>query len=196
MDTVEVITLITYIFFVVLVLATFVERALEIAMAGFKYLEFRLGWAEVWNRLAVRYARRLDRLYGLQGSQGQAWQRFLDRLFWRLVSESPVPGGRRILSARLIRLNYLRVITRLVAFGLSLILVLALKIDLIEYIIQLLSGAYPQVKIISSIIESKAVHYGLTALAISIGTEPLHQFLVRIEELEKRRRAKIEGGQS
>lgn len=196
MDTVEVITLITYIFFVVLVLATFVERTLEIAMAAFKYLEFRLDWSEVWNRLAVKYACRLDRLYGLQGRQGQGWQKFLDRLFWRLVSESPVPGGRRILSARLIRLNYLRVITRFIAFGLSLVMVLALKIDLIEYIIQLLSDAYPQVEIITSVIESRAVHYTLTALAISIGTEPLHQFLVRIEELEKRRREKIRRGSS
>ena len=196
MDTVEVITLITYIFFVVLLLPTFVERSLEILMAMYKYLELRWQWAEWWNRLAERYARRFNRLYGLQGEGAGKWKAFLDGLFWRIVSESPTPGGPRVLSARLLRLHYLRIVNRFVAFGLSLILVLALKVDLIEYLMQLLREAYPQLRLLASIIESKTIHYLLTALAISIGTEPLHQFLVRVEELEKRRRAKAAGGQS
>jgi len=202
---VEVITTITYLFFVYLILALLVERVVEVLVAFFNYLEFKFKWYEFWNRKAEAYRARYDRLYGYHGPGGERMKKLLSWLLWKSIAERPYEGGKEAVSANLIRLNYLRLSTRITAFLLSAGLVLWQHEQLdIAIIVDAVKVSLPEalrsvfVSVTKVITESPFFKGVLTAAAITIGSEPLHELISRIEKVLKSKSqsasAKAEGG--
>lgn len=182
-NNIEVITLATYIFFIYLVMAILVERVLEFLMSVYNYYEFKFAWYDkFWNAKARALQQRFDRLYNFQGASPGRTEQIFNWVLWKVISDRPYEGGREVVSADLVKLNYVRIITRVFAFFLSFVLVLILKLDMIDIIY----NAIPEAKILSFVTDVKIIRYILSAAAISIGTEPLHHFISRIEKIEKR----------
>jgi hypothetical protein len=178
MTNVEVITTATYIFFVYLVLAIFVERLMEVLVAVFNYAEFKFHWYTFWNRKAKKYQVRLDQLYSYQGEGINATKKLFDWFLWKIISEKPYDGGKRIIHADLIRLNTFRVCTRIIAFLISLIFVISFELDFLAII----ENAFSKIKFLIPITQSGFVRTIITALAISLGVEPLHQLISHVEK--------------
>lgn len=197
---VEVVTRITYIFFLYLLLALFVERGVEILMAVFKYTELKRKWRSAWNKKAEKVRVRLERVYGFQGEGTERAKGILDWVYWQVLTEKPHPGGRRIVSADLIRLYYLRVGSRVAGFLLSLLLVFVIweqrnDFNLIQQVAEFYDLTFPGASFVSVIAEQKALSQFISAVAISIGTEPLHNLIARIEKLDKKEKATSGGAQ-
>ncbi len=185
MDNVEVITRMTYVFFVYLVLSLLVERTIEVLVAVYNYSEFKAGKFKRWNRKAETYRGRFDRLYGFQGQGALTLRRRLSWVLWKSLTVAPYEGGKETVSADLIRLNFLRVSARVIAFLIALWLTLDLKLDLVV----VLEKAIPEAWLPTFIRKYELVRQLLTAAAISIGSEPLHQI---IRNLERRIEKKFE----
>jgi hypothetical protein len=188
MENIEVITRLTFLFFLYLVMAIFVERFMEVLVSIFGYVEFKRKFANYWNGRALVLQKRFDRLYGYQGENAPKTEKILNWVLWKVVAERPYVGGRESISAELIRLNYLRTTTRIVAFLVSLAFTLYLEaqlgIDLVLLAESMLSGtggaAY---KILGALSDYPALRVIISAAAISIGTEPLHQIISQVEKL-------------
>jgi len=194
MDNLEVITRITYLLFIYILLATFVERLLEVLVSVFNYLELKLNFYPFWNHKAEIYQKRFDRLYGYQGGNAPQTHKILNWVLWKVVSERAYVGGKEIISAELIRANYVRVGVRIVAFilslGFTLLINSMLGIDLIMIIEKLL----PENVMYGKIALTEMLRVLLTAAAISIGTEPLHQIISEIEKFAQRKNTTAQGG--
>jgi len=187
---IEVITNITYVFFVYLILAIIVERVVEVLVAVFNYFEMRGKWYGFWNRRALVYQARFERLYGYQDESADRAKKLFSWLLWKVISEKPHEGGKEIISANLIRLNYLRVATRVAAFALSCILVAVVDLDFIE----ILKRMIPKFKLLELIAGWPFFRFILTAALISIGSEPLHQVIRRVEKYAASKAAASTGG--
>lgn len=180
---IEVITLATYIFFVYLLLGIVVERLSEVLVAVYKYLELKMGWREHWNKKAQQYQRRLDNLYRLQAEgTGKSLQTF-SWLLWTVVTEPQYPGGRERVSARLIRQNAIQLGTRILAVVAALILIFALQADLFAMVVR----ALPGVDLGNIFVRNPWLGKVLSAVGISIGTEPLHHIITRVERWSEKR---------
>ena len=187
MDNIEVISLSTYIFMIYLLLALFIERVLEILMAAFQYLEWRFGWYAYWNRKAADLQRRFDRYQKAARAHGVPIQQMLNDVLAKFVVEPEYPGGRAVVSAGLVRLNAVRLATRIIGFLLALLLVITQDLDFIQVLYRIFESVLPQQKIIELLINNQAFRILLTAAAISVGSEPLHQIISKIEELAARK---------
>ncbi len=187
---IEAITLITYVLFTYLILALLVERIVEILVAVFNYVELHRGWDEYWNQTAEKLSRRYTRLYGYAGDERGTVRSVLDGLLWNIITEESNKGGRRIISTHMIRLNYLRLGTRIVAFLIAAVLVLSLQLDFVKVISAMFSGAYQPVVLLRL---SPVVSFILTTAALSIGAEPLHHVIRGIEKFAEKKRNAPEG---
>jgi len=190
MNSVEVVSAVTYIFFVALVLALFVERLMEILVAAFKYLEWRFKWEAFWNRLAEALAVRLEGIIRYQQTVAPWMAALVQQIFRRFLAEPAYPGEPWKIDAAQVRKYGIRAVVRMAAFAVSLILVLALKLDLVALVVHVLKLLYPIAGYLDFLTSSQAIHYLLTAAVISIGTEPLHTLIVRFERLNERARQK------
>ncbi len=190
MNTTEVISAVTYIFFVALVLALFVERLMEILVAAYKYLEWRRKWASFWNHLAEEMAIRLESLIQYLRTTAPGISLLVQRIFQQFLTVPGYPGQPWKISASLVRKYGIRAVVRVVAFFISLGLVLSLKLDLVALVVHVLKLLYPLAGYLDFLTESLWIHYLLTAAVISIGTEPLHTLIVRFERLNERARQK------
>jgi len=194
MDNLELITLVTFIFFIYLLIALLIERALEVLMALFNYAELKWGWYQFWNRQARRYQKTLHHYYKASSAHGSAVGRLFVTILSRVITETPTPGGRPIVSAELIRLNFVRVGTRLLALILALVLVFWQNLDFLELVYQSFERAFPGQKIIEFILASRGVRLFLTAAAISVGSEPLHQIISSFERFTTKKTTTMAGG--
>ncbi len=184
METVEVIRLTTFLLFVYLVLALIVERTIEILVAIFSFLELRLGWYRMWNRLAEKYRQRLECFYRYRGENSPFAENLIYRIFWKAISTKPFPGGREAVSAKLIRVYYVQIFCRLLALALSLGFVLWQRLDFVA----LVELMIPDAQKLIIITQFVWVRYLISAVMIAIGTEPLHQVITKLESLEKKRK--------
>jgi len=179
MDNVEVITKVTYLFFIYLVLALFVERLIEVLVAIFNYIEIKFRLYRFWNRQAGRHQLRFERWYGFQREGAEGKKKLFDWVIWKTIIEPAYAGGKYIISANLIRLSYIRVGTRVLAFGLALLLAITQGLNLVDVIEQII----PMAKKVSVVTQSGFFRLILSAFAISIGSEPLHHLIGRIEKV-------------
>lgn len=191
MDNIQVITEVTYVFFVYLILALFVERLIEVLVAIFNYIEIRFKFYRFWNRQAGRYQLRFERFYGFQDEGAKKKKKLFDWVIWKTIIEPSYAGGKYIISSNLIRLSYIRVGTRLLAFSLALLLVVSQGLNLVEVIEKLI----PMAKKVSVVTQSSFIRLFLTAFAISIGTEPLHHLIGRIEKVAEKKAVSATGGE-
>jgi hypothetical protein len=201
MENIEVITRITFLFFIYLIMAIFVERLLEVLVSVFGYLELKWNLHTFWNRRARVLQQRFDRLYGFQGGDAPNTEKILNWILWKVVTERPYVGGKEIIPAALIRLSYLRVGSRILAFILSLAFTIALEvklgIDLVLLVESMLTGAGGVVyKILGNISDYPILRVIITAAAISIGTEPLHSLISQIEKMAASKTAATGGTKS
>jgi len=180
--TVAVITRITYLLFLILILAIFIERSTEIFMSALKYIDMKKGWYKFWNRQAEKYRTRLDRLYGFQGSDTADKKLLYRWILWNIVSEKPYVGGKDIVAAKSIRTHYYRIISKLFAFIMSLFFSIwaytYLKIDIVEILnnvgeIEIALHLKTWAKIL------------ITTLVLTAGSEPTHQLIKRFEKIGK-----------
>jgi len=160
-------------------------------MAIYKYIEFRKRWDTYWTHIAERLRVRYDRLYGYSYDERGKIRSLLDGLLWRVISDEPYRGGKKIISAKLIRLNYIRLSTRISAVLIAAVLVIAFRLDFVEVLSVILPGDMLFLGILES---SPAIRFILTVLAISIGSEPLHKVIAGIEDYADKKR-KAPGGQ-
>ncbi len=188
-SVIEVITLVTYLFFIYLLLATIIERLSEVAVAVYKYAEFKLGWREYWNKKARQLQKRLDDLYRLQEEGAGNAVHMFSWLLWTVVTEPKYPGGRERISARLVRQNSIQLGTRIFAVLAAFLLVFSLQVDLFQMVVKVLPG----VDLGRFFTETPLIGKLLSAAAISIGTEPLHHTITRIERWSERRASQEKG---
>jgi hypothetical protein len=184
-DTVNVITQITYLLFLFLILAIFVERATEVFMSILKYVDLKMKWFRLWNKKAVRYRERLDRLYRLQGRGTNDKKMLYKWIFWNVVSEEPYTGGRPVVAAKNVRTRYYRLIGRGFAFVLSLVFSIwiygYLGVDLVDILENV--GDYQVPPAVDSLVWLKVL---ITTGILTAGSEPLHQLIKRAEKRGKK----------
>ncbi len=190
--TLEAVTIFTYVFFTYLILALLIERIVEVLVTIFNYVEMHRQWDGYWNRTAERLSSRYTRLYGYAQDERGKIHSILDGLLWNVISEEPYKGGKKIISAELIRLNYLRLGTRIIAFLIAAALVLSLRLDFVEVVSMMFSNDYLPVELLRM---SPVVSFILTTAALSIGAEPLHQVIRGVEKFAEKKR-KAPGGQT
>lgn len=184
-ETVDVITQITYIFFIYLLMAVFVERSVEIYVSIFNYCDLKWKRYKVWNRRAEQYRDKLDRLYNFDPSAKV--NNMFSWLLWGIVSEPSYSGGKFTISATTIRTKYLRVYTRVVANIIALILVYILhsnfKITFVDVV--------QRVMLETPTLAFFKVHdfWGviISAVAVAAGVEPLHALITKVEKAGKKK---------
>ncbi|MEM9326572.1 MAG: hypothetical protein AAGA85_12990 [Bacteroidota bacterium] len=193
----EIITMTTYLLFVYLLVALFVERLIEIFMALFHYIDNRRGGFQYWNKKAHQWRKRLDRIYDYQGNQPRA-KTLLDWLMWKVLIQKPYPGGKSAISAKGVKFMFIRVGTRITALVISLILVISihryLQIDLLEVLLQVAAPEDSGTEAVGLLSNNHVelvravptwLRLTLSAMVISAGVEPLHELITRIEDLGK-----------
>jgi len=204
MNTIDVVTSVTYLFFVYLLLAVFVERTIEVLLALFDYLELKFHWERFWNRKAQHYEERLNRLYVYGGPRDERKKQLFDWILWKVIVDRPNTGGKDIVSADLIRINYVRVASRLTAFVISLIVVLTQwpTVDVVQITNKVLAniskdgGAIPQA--LKSFLDGLLAFSGfrkiLTAALLTMGSEPLHELIKKVETRMDSKSKALAGG--
>jgi hypothetical protein len=183
-----VITKVTYLLFLFLILALFVERSTEIFMSVVKYIDLKKDWYTFWNAQAEKYKIRMDRLFGYQGSDTEDKKLLFRWILWSIISERPNVGGKDIIAAKTIRTQYYRIISRVFALLLSVFFSIwmytYLEVDLISILNrvseeELIAYLPDWVKII------------LTAGILTAGSEPLHQLILRFERVGQSKKTKV-----
>lgn len=188
LEAVSVITKTTYLLFLFLILAIFVERSVEIFMSALKYADLKLGWLKHWNRKAKKFQTRYDRFLKNQGEHSRDKQLLFRWILWRFVSEEPYTGGRVIIAAKSIRTHYYRIYSRIFAFSIALLfsLVVYLKMDLdLVNILENVSG----VQLLNGDQNMTLVKILLTTAILAGGSEPMHHLIKRAEKIGKTKKA-------
>ncbi|RMF56656.1 MAG: hypothetical protein D6743_19915 [Calditrichaeota bacterium] len=188
MENIEVITKITFCFFIYLILAIFVERFVEVLVSIYNYIELKRNFSGFWNKKAEAYRARFDRLFGFQSGKTPRRNKILSWIIWRAIAEKPYPGGKEVVSADQIRHSYLQVGTRSLAFLISLGLVIAIKVQLDLDFLSIIASLFKDVTLIGVIANSAVISVLFSAAALSIGSEPLHRLIASLEDFAKRRR--------
>jgi hypothetical protein len=183
----EAITTTTYLIFIYLILALFVERSVEIFVSIFNYADLKLGWHKKWNTMAINYQKRFDRLYAYRGGDSSQIDKALNWVLWRIITDKPYEGGKDVILASSVRLNYLRVLSRMFAFILSFVFVLVIYKKLGVDLVTVLGKIVGNVKILGLLDNHNAIKIVISAVAISLGSEPLHQAIKRIENVGKQK---------
>lgn len=182
--TVNVITQITYLLFLFLILAIFIERTTEIFMSMLKYADLRLGWYRFWNTQAKKFRERLDRLYRVQGEDTDDKKLLYKWILWNMVSDEPYKGGKAVVAAKSVRTQYYRIISRLFAFIISLVFSIWVYNYLGVNLVNILEnvGGYEISGAVDSMVWLKIL---ITAGILTAGSEPLHQLIKRAERRGK-----------
>ncbi len=184
-SNIEVVTTAVYVLFLYLLLALLVERLVEVLMACYNYIEHRSKrLSNCWNRKARALCERLSQLRRTQGGGNRALKAMY-KIFWNMVAEPRHEGGRHIVSANLIRIQYKRVGGRILSFLLALALVFWLadvkSFNLLETVADFYKQALPNAEIFTFITSNPLFCGLLSAVGISLGVEPLHEIISRIE---------------
>lgn len=182
--TVNVITQITYLLFLFLILAIFIERATEIFMSILKYAALKLDWYRFWNRQAEKFRERLDRLYRIQGENTDDKKLLYKWILWNMVSDEPYKGGKAVVAAKSVRTRYYRIISRMFAFVLSLVFSIWVYRYLGVNLVNILEnvGGYEISGSVDNLVWLKIL---ITAGILTAGSEPLHQLIKRAERRGK-----------
>ena len=99
MGNIEVITSVTFLFFIYLVLALFVERAVEVIVAVYNYIECKFNLYRFWDHRTIKWQVRLERLYAYQSKSAVMGQQLLDLFLGKILAEEAYKHGKPIISA-------------------------------------------------------------------------------------------------
>lgn len=190
METVDVITKATYIFFIYLLMAVFVERTVEIFVSIFNYCDLKWKRYRVWNNRAEKYRDKLDRLYNFDSSTKV--NKMFNWLLWGVVTEPAYTGGKMIISAQTIRTKSLQIYCRVCSNVISLVLVLVLyygfDITMIDAISRVTIGS-DSISTATVAFFQRNVLLGvvISAVLVAVGVEPLHNIIGKIEKAGKKK---------
>lgn len=190
METVDVITKATYIFFIYLLMAVFVERTVEIFVSIFNYCDLKWKRYRVWNNRAEKYRDKLDRLYNFDSSTKV--NKMFNWLLWGVVTEPAYTGGKMIISAQTIRTKSLQIYCRVCSNVISLVLVLVLyygfDITMIDAISRVTIGS-DSISTATVAFFQRNVLLGvvISAVLVALGVEPLHNIIGKIEKAGKKK---------
>lgn len=188
-NTISVITKITYLLFLYLVLAIFVERAVEVIMSVIKYIDLKAKGYRTWNSKAKKFNQRLGRLNQVQGKNTADKKRLFRWIMWNLITEKPYEGGKEVIAAKSIRTRYFRYLSRafgfLVALGFAIWFYNVFEVDLV-----LLLKKVGDIKITLGIESSPAIKILITAAILAAGSEPLHRLIKKVEYIGQTKKAK------
>lgn len=181
----EVVTTAVYVLFLYLLLALLVERLVEILMACYNYVEHKSPWlSDCWNHKARSLRDRLNDLHRTQGSDERAGKA-LYKVYWHMVAEPRHETSRPIVSADLIRVRYKRIGGRVLSFALALVLVFWLaevkSFNLLGTVAAFYQRALPGAQVFHFITDHPLFCGLLSAAGISLGVEPLHEIISRLE---------------
>lgn len=203
----------TYLLFLYLIVALFIERLMEVLISMVKYIDWKYDWYRHWNRQAYKVRDRLDRLYSLQGERAHEKKKMLDWILWRFVTEPNRPGKQRIISAESIRFNAYRLGSRITAFAISLgfatwlyynlavdcrtfncndlnVTTLADGRDVLRVDLVALFNIVGNLNVSNN---QPWLNILVTAALLAAGSEPLHQAIRGIEKIGKSRRKQQHG---
>jgi len=191
-ETVNVITVFTYLLFLFLIVAIFVERTVEIFVSVVKYVDLKLNWYKRWNRKAEELRTKLDQLYGFQGSNTGDKKKLFNWILWKVVTEKPNPGGRDIIAAKSIRTRFYRAASRVFSFLFSLAFAVgiynALNVDLVTVLIDV--SGYELTFFDSTGFWMTTLKIIVTAALLSAGSEPLHHVITKVEKIGESKKGK------
>ncbi|MEM9339250.1 MAG: hypothetical protein AAGA66_11015 [Bacteroidota bacterium] len=180
-STIDVVSMITYLLFIYLILAIFIERCVELFIGVLNYVDQKMGWYGYWNKKAEKNQKRLDELYKYQGEKTQSTDKMFTWILWEMVTEKLYTGGKDIISAFDIRFKFFRNVSRVFAFIVALFFSYfiqnELQVDLIT-LFENISGA----RMVSIGVNMKVI---LTAVLLSVGSEPLHEIITKVETIGK-----------
>lgn len=190
METVDVITKATYIFFIYLLMAVFVERSVEVFVSIFNYCDMKWKRYKVWNIRAEKYRDKLDRLYSFDSSTKV--NKMFNWLLWGIVTEPAYTGGKLIIAAQTIRTKYLQIYSRvcanIVALVLALILYYGFNITLIDAVSRVLKDSDTITNATVIFFTNHAlIGVIISAIAVAVGVEPLHNIIGKIEKAGKKK---------
>lgn len=190
METVDVITKATYIFFIYLLMAVFVERAVEIFVSIFNYCDLKWKRYRVWNNRAEKYRDKLDRLYNFDSSTKV--NKMFNWLLWGVVTEPAYTGGKMIISAQTIRTKSLQIYCRVCSNVISLVLVLVLyygfDITMIDAISRVMNDPDSfSTATVSFFQRNVLLGVVISAALVAAGVEPLHNIIGKIEKAGKKK---------
>lgn len=183
-----VITKVTYLLFLFLILALFVERSTEIFMSVVKYIDLKNSWYKFWNLQAEKFKVRLDRLYEFQGSDTEDKKLLYRWILWNVVSEKPYTGGKDIIAAKAVRTQYYRIISKIFALLLSVFFSIwmyrVLEVDLVSIL-----NKVSEEELIACL--PNWLKIVLTAGILTAGSEPMHQLIKRFERVGNSKKSKL-----
>lgn len=190
METVDVITKATYIFFIYLLMAVFVERAVEIFVSIFNYCDLKWKRYRVWNNRAEKYRDKLDRLYNFDSSTKV--NKMFNWLLWGVVTEPAYTGGKMIISAQTIRTKslqvYCRICSSIIALILALVLYYGFEITMIDAVSRVLNNSDSISTATVAFFQRNALlGVVISAALVATGVEPLHNIIGKIEKVGKKK---------
>ncbi len=184
-ETVDVITQITYIFFIYLLMAVFVERSVEIFVSIFNYCDLKWKRYKTWNKRAEKYRDKLDRLYNFDPSAKV--NNLFNWLLWGIVSEASYTGGKLTISAITIRTKYLQIYCRVFANIVALILVSILYFNFNITFVDVVQHVLPETPTLAFFTKHVFAGIIMSAIAVAAGVEPLHALITKVEKAGKKK---------
>ena len=188
--TIDVISKTTYIFFIYLLMAVFVERAVEVFISIFNYYDMKWKRYKAWNNRAEKYRDKYDRLYNYDPSTKV--NKMFSWILWGVITEPTYTDGKYIISAHTIRIKHLqfysRVCANLVAFILVLTLYYVWNITMIDAVLEVVKNSKDSLNPTVSFLKENTI-FGIiaTTVAVAAGVEPLHKLIGKVENVGKQK---------
>ena len=114
-------------------------------------------------------------------------RRIFDWILWKCIVDRRNTGGKDIISADLIRINYLKIASRMAAFAISLVLVLTQwkTVDVILILEKSLESTPNLPQALHTLLNNLAsltwFRVILTTALLTVGSEPLHELIKKAE---------------
>jgi hypothetical protein len=186
----EVLSQTTVLFTLVLASSLLIERFMEFIKHLYDMLDSRLNWHRFWTNKTYRLKDRLEnRLNIFEHVKPEAAASVLKRFEGMIMNDQGLYRGKvPVLSGDLVRASTLKVIFKIMAFGLGIALAFSFNLDLLKIVQEDI------LKKPEYYINSETIRKILTGITIGLGSEPVHKIIRKIEEKRNKNRKTITGG--
>ncbi len=192
----ESITLVTYVFFIFLILAIVTERMVEILISFFKYLEYKTHFYPYWNKRAIALSKKLSTLSSFQ-LEGDSSGKIAQLFFWQFLKSTVSSDSAKNfkISTQLVRMRSIQFISRVLTIAIGILLSYAFyrsnqSVDLITVINERLTF------IPLATLEKMSVNYKIliSGLIIGTGVEPIHKMISNFEKSADKKTKEVKRG--
>lgn len=184
--TIDVITKITYIFFIFLLMAVFVERTVEILVSFYNYFEFQFNGHEKWNKRAEKYRSKFDNMFKYSATEPSK-NNILNWMLWGIITEPSYTEGKYIISAQSIKTRFLQVYSKIFANGIALGLILILYYKYETSFVDVVLKVLPKTPTLAFFETHAVVNIIISSVVVASGVAPLHGFINRIEKIGQKK---------